>query len=76
MQVAIAGAPVTDWLVYDTGYTERYLGVPPRTLEVGQLCALARAVTSPSSPGLHQELCADLRSQVPNTVSSCCYIVQ
>lgn len=24
----IAGAPVTDWLDYDTHYTERYLGVP------------------------------------------------
>jgi dipeptidyl-peptidase-4 len=24
----IAGAPVTDWALYDTGYTERYLGVP------------------------------------------------
>lgn len=24
----IAGAPVTDWMLYDTGYTERYLGVP------------------------------------------------
>ena len=24
----IAGAPVTDWTLYDTGYTERYLGVP------------------------------------------------
>lgn len=27
-KVGIAGAPVTDWSLYDTGYTERYMGTP------------------------------------------------
>ena len=27
-QVCVAGAPVTDWAAYDTGYTERYIGTP------------------------------------------------
>ncbi|MGW2557749.1 alpha/beta fold hydrolase [Streptomyces sp. NPDC001514] len=31
---AIAGAPVTDWRLYDTHYTERYLGVPDDRPEV------------------------------------------
>ena len=31
---AIVGAPVTDWRLYDTAYTERYLGHPEHTPEV------------------------------------------
>ena len=27
-KVGVAGAPVTNWMYYDTHYTERYLGVP------------------------------------------------
>ncbi|KAI4458580.1 protease family s9bc dipeptidyl-peptidase iv-related [Holotrichia oblita] len=27
-KIAIAGAPVTNWSLYDTGYTERYMGLP------------------------------------------------
>ncbi|ORY98494.1 Alpha/Beta hydrolase protein [Syncephalastrum racemosum] len=27
-KIAIAGAPVTDWELYDSAYTERYMGLP------------------------------------------------
>lgn len=27
-KIAIAGAPVTNWTLYDTGYTERYMNLP------------------------------------------------
>lgn len=31
-QLAIAGAPVTSWNFYDTGYTERYMDLPQNNL--------------------------------------------
>ena len=31
---AVAGAPVIDWTLYDTHYTERYLGLPQEQEEV------------------------------------------
>ena len=30
-QAGVSGAPVTDWLLYDTHYTERYMGHPDKT---------------------------------------------
>ncbi|MBV9381596.1 MAG: prolyl oligopeptidase family serine peptidase, partial [Streptosporangiaceae bacterium] len=37
---AIAGAPVTDWRLYDTHYTERYLGDPGSSVTVYDRCSL------------------------------------
>lgn len=40
--VGIAGAPVTDWRLYDTAYTERYLGNPTKVPEVYEDNSLLR----------------------------------
>jgi dipeptidyl-peptidase-4 len=47
---AVAGAPVTDFHLYDTAYTERYLGLPdehPEAYEVGSLLPLAADLARP-----------------------------
>lgn len=47
---AIAGAPVTKWELYDTHYTERYLGDPrkePRTYEASNALARAGQIRDP-----------------------------
>jgi dipeptidyl-peptidase-4 len=47
---AIAGAPVTEWRLYDTHYTERYLGHPdedPEVYDTNSLLPLAPALERP-----------------------------
>ncbi|MEO6652568.1 MAG: prolyl oligopeptidase family serine peptidase [Ilumatobacteraceae bacterium] len=47
---AIAGAPVTEWRLYDTHYTERYLGDPtvdPDAYDRSSLLPLAAKLTRP-----------------------------
>jgi len=47
---AIAGAPVTEWRLYDTCYTERYLGDPnerPDVYDANSLLPLAPELTRP-----------------------------
>ncbi|MBZ4394337.1 MULTISPECIES: alpha/beta fold hydrolase [unclassified Myxococcus] len=45
-KAAVSGAPVVDWLDYDTHYTERYLGLPqehPEAYEKSSLLTYAKA---------------------------------
>ncbi len=51
-KAAVAGAPVTDWMDYDTCYTERYLGVPdagrwPDAYKEGSLLTYAADLKRP-----------------------------
>ena len=48
--VAIAGAPVTDWRLYDTAYSERYLGHPDVSPEAYEASSLLPDAASLSRP--------------------------
>jgi dipeptidyl-peptidase-4 len=48
---AVAGAPVTDWALYDTFYSERYLGLPDEAPE-----AYAHTSLIPDAPRLERPL--------------------
>ncbi|MBT1182316.1 S9 family peptidase [Bifidobacterium sp. CP2] len=46
-KAACAGAPPTDWTLYDTHYTERYLGLDPAVYERNSIVADAPKLTRP-----------------------------
>jgi dipeptidyl-peptidase-4 len=52
-KAAVSGAPVVDWLDYDTHYTERYLGLPqehPEAYEKSSLLTYAKDPNKPMRP--------------------------
>lgn len=46
----VAGAPVTDWALYDTAYTERYLGLPEDASDVYAHHSLLELAAEPPGP--------------------------
>lgn len=48
--VAVAGAPVTDWRLYDTAYSERYLGHPDTSEDTYEACSLLPLAPQLSRP--------------------------
>jgi len=50
IHAAVAGAPVSEWRLYDTAYTERFLGLPqdePQVYDAGSLLPLAHRLERP-----------------------------
>jgi dipeptidyl-peptidase 4 len=44
---AVVGAPVSDWALYDTAYTERYLGLPAESADVYDHHSLVELAAEP-----------------------------
>jgi dipeptidyl-peptidase 4 len=65
---AIAGAPVTDWRLYDTHYTERYLGRPDENPQGYERTGLIGDAASLSRPLLLIHGLADDNVVVANTL--------
>lgn len=50
-QCAIAGAPIADWTLFDTAFTERYLGLPAEATDVYAHHSLVEMAAEPPHPG-------------------------
>jgi dipeptidyl-peptidase-4 len=66
--VAVAGAPVTEWRLYDTAYTERYLGQPQDNSAVYDATSLLRRAPQLTRPLLIVHGLADDNVLVANTL--------
>ncbi|MGX5172917.1 alpha/beta fold hydrolase [Aliikangiella sp. IMCC44653] len=49
-KAGVSGAPVTDWSLYDTHYTERYMGTPENDQEAYQKASVFPYATNLKSP--------------------------
>jgi dipeptidyl-peptidase-4 len=56
---AVVGAPVSDWLDYDTFYTERYLGLPGANPKAYEVSSLLTKVSTAKRPMLIMHGTAD-----------------
>ncbi|HET7311740.1 MAG TPA: prolyl oligopeptidase family serine peptidase [Mycobacteriales bacterium] len=65
---AVAGAPVTDWRLYDTHYTERYLGRPESDPAAYEQCSLLGDAPALSRPLLLIHGLADDNVAAANTL--------
>jgi dipeptidyl-peptidase-4 len=65
---AVVGAPVTDWALYDTAYTERYLGQPQGNPDAYDANSLVRRAAQLQRPVLIVHGFADDNVLVANTL--------
>ena len=67
-RAAVAGAPVTDWRLYDTFYTERYLGHPAENPPVYQRNSLLEVASRPLNAGTRTPALLILHGMVDDNV--------
>ena len=65
---AVAGAPVTDWALYDTAYTERYLGTPQENPDAYAATSLLNKASGLNRPLLMIHGLADDNVLAANTL--------
>lgn len=67
-RAAVAGAPVTEWRLYDTYYTERYLGHPERQPQVYDANSLLPLASRPLPAGIAEPELLILHGMVDDNV--------